>query len=422
MELRRLPTSLAELRRVAMELEGDHARILHPRYACPEFRLDGETRPVPLYLSLSAHVRAFEVRLVYGGKTVVSERHERPFAKAEVLTEIQTLSGKQQILRVDAPDWTEALQGEPRPLHLALHVSTLLPDGHHPLVRCPKSLVILPDSEAPLFAVMSDFHFLDAKIRWHDRHTTTHALAVKAVRQAREQGVQFILGAGDLASYVFLYARSFPRARRFFRHECPLPNALIPGNHDGYILGRNGAAWLDGQRIWRRLFGPTHYSFAIGNLRYIGLNSYDWPHRDRNLLNLRGALRGQFNQAGRVGSEQMRWLEEELDAARERGEEILIFVHHNPLHVRMHRANGKTWRGGWEGPERIEMLEMLHRARVRAIFSGHEHFEQSEFYKDVPVYTGASIGGVHDRGEFWGYRSVRVEPGRGLRIVSHRVF
>ncbi len=418
-----LPTTLDELRRAAVELEGTHARILYPRYASPTFVSEGERGKIPVYLSVANHVRSFEIRLVHGQTVISHFRHEKPFnyGEVEVLDEFHAEGDRMEIVRVYISLPSIEDSGGQLPCNLAIHVCTFLPDGHHPVTRCPKSVVILPDEEPVSFAVMSDFHFLDAKVRWHDRRTTAIALSRKAVRMASEGGAHFILGAGDIASYVFLYGRSFPVAQKFFRTECSLPTALVPGNHDGYILGTNGKAWLDGLRLWRQMFGPTYYSFKVGPFRFIGLNSYDWDSPKRNLLNISGALRGRFNQAGKVGAEQLRWFESELRLSKERGEAVYLFLHHNPLHRKFVRVIGKLQNGGWDGSEREEVVRLIREGGIRGVFSGHEHFEQYEEYAGIPFYTGASIGGVHDRGEFWGFRMIRAHTDGTAKIVSHRL-
>lgn len=422
-----LPTSLAELKRTAEEQRDPNSRILYPRFSCPAFVNRGSAEQPFLYLSLSREAAAFEIRLVHGHQTLVSEQHERPFAngEVEVLEEVRTRNGQpdHDLVRVPLPSCAGIDPGGITPYMLAIHVSALLKDGHHPIVRSPKSLVLMEPREDLTFSVMSDFHFHDAKVKIHDRRKTAIALSRKAMRLSRNLDNQFVLVAGDLASYVFLYSRCYPAAQTFFRNESPLPNCIVPGNHDGYILGTTETAWLDGLRIWRRRFGPTYHSFAIGNRRFIGLNSYDWKAEDRNLLKVSGAIRGRFNQAGKMGKEQLKWFEEELALSRERDEQIYVYVHHNPLHRRFKRATGKLHQfGGWQGSEREDVVRIIREGGVLAVFSGHEHFEQYEELDGIPFYTGASIGGVHDRGEFWGFRSVRLSDGTPPKVVSHRLF
>lgn len=421
-----LPTLLAELKRTAEEQRDPNARILYPRFSCPNFVERGSDERPWLYLSVSRDAEAFEIRMVHGHQTLVSEQHHRPFDgnAVEVLEEVPTANGlaTHDLVRVRLPSCASVDPGDDVPFLLAIHVSVLLKDGHHPVVRSPKSLVLLEPREEMSFAVMSDFHFHDAKVKWHDRRKTAISLSRKAMRLSKSLDNQFVLVAGDLASYVFLYSRCYPAAQAFFRNESPLPNCLVPGNHDGYILGTNETAWLDGLKIWRRRFGPTYHSFAIGNRRFIGLNSYDWKPEDRNLLKVSGAIRGRFNQAGKIGGEQLRWFEAELERSNARGEDIYVYLHHNPLHRQFKRATGKLHQfGGWHGSEREEVVKIIREGGVKAVFSGHEHFEQYEELAGIPFYTGASIGGVHDRGEFWGFRSVRLTNSAPPKVISHRL-
>ncbi len=156
---------------------------------------------------------------------------------------------------------------------------------------------------------------------------------------------------------------------------------LIPGNHDS-------------RRFIREVFpelvppgnGALTFSLAAGRWRLIGLDSH---------------VPGEV--PGRIESEQLDWLEEELTAHAL--QPTILFVHHPPVPV------GCAWLDeiGLQQPERlIEIISACE--QVRVVSAGHVHHEcegrigRAAFYttpstalqfrpgSDKPVYDTAAPG------------------------------
>jgi hypothetical protein len=133
--------------------------------------------------------------------------------------------------------------------------------------------------------------------------------------------------------------------RRFKNQLAPLgdiPFFPVPGNHD--VLGGNGRPNPQLERIYRETWGDLYYSFDYRNAHFVVL---DTDYR---------------TESGRIGTEQIQWLEEDLGKNRDK-DHIFVFFH-RPL------AN-------------LENRGALHRLfvqyGVRAVFYGHwHHYEYQE--------------------------------------------
>ena len=138
---------------------------------------------------------------------------------------------------------------------------------------------------------------------------------------------------------------------------------IIPGNHDD-------------RRLIREVFpelvsagdGPLTFSTAIGCWQLIGLDSHD-P--------------GEVS--GRIDSEQLRWLGEELASHSE--EPTILFIHHPPVSVEV------AWLDniGLQEPEGLREL-VTNSPQVKIVSAGHVHHEFAGRLGHAVVYTTPSTG------------------------------
>ncbi len=136
---------------------------------------------------------------------------------------------------------------------------------------------------------------------------------------------------------------------------------VVPGNHDHRELCR--AAFADRFVAGR----PTlNFDDVCGDTRLLGLDSL-W----------RGRV------VGRLGKEQLRWLETALASA---DLPVLVFVHHPPVRV------GCWWLDKDILRDRAALAAIVHRSpvRVEAIFTGHVHQQLLGQLEGVPVHTTPS--------------------------------
>jgi 3',5'-cyclic-AMP phosphodiesterase len=122
---------------------------------------------------------------------------------------------------------------------------------------------------------------------------------------------------------------------------------------------------------------------------------------------------------GRLGTEQLAWLQQELPRVRT---PIVAFVHHPPIRV------GCWWLDKDRLRDREALGELLGTARVLALFCGHVHQEHCGWFGGLPVFTTPSTAYQFPVAGFWphkadrspAYRIIDLEPdGRSLttRVV-----
>jgi len=137
----------------------------------------------------------------------------------------------------------------------------------------------------------------------------------KALEQINIEKPEFAVFTGDFifgASY-FLRDQGSPWGittedeyeQMWFYEETmklDVPVYLGLGNHDSFAEGGN-AAHEDWFENWRRMYGPTYYSWDYGAYHFQMLNPQDWPVKDRTLSDYGVSIqsdkyKGQFRGGG----------------------------------------------------------------------------------------------------------------------------
>lgn len=195
---------------------------------------------------------------------------------------------------------------------------------------------------------------------------------------------EVVLGTGDYVDG----ARTWDAARKqwsdFFVALRPLQKygpvsfGAAVGNHD--LSGGMG-------NLWTQLLGSRYYSFDIGKAHFIILDTE------------------QPGQVGRIDGQQWDWLCRDLTAAQACP---LIFVAlHEPLFpVSVHRGSSLD-----KYPKYRDRLHMLFaRAKVNAVFAGHEHLYNHQKLDGVNYFItaggGAPLYAEAARGGFYHYLKV----------------
>jgi Icc protein len=172
---------------------------------------------------------------------------------------------------------------------------------------------------------------------------------------------------------------------------------VLPGNHDSRPLLRESFGDLLGPEP-----GCANFLVELGGWTLLGLDSL----RPRRVY-------------GRLGCDQLAWLERELPRVRT---PVVAFVHHPPIRV------GCWWLDKDLLRDREELGKVLGRARVLALFCGHVHQEHCGLFGELPVFTTPSTAYQFPPAGFWphkadrapAYRVIDLDPeGRSLvtRVV-----
>lgn len=141
-----------------------------------------------------------------------------------------------------------------------------------------------------------------------------------------------------------------------FVNKLEMPFFFVPGNHDltNPVM----------EQIWRKRFGPTHYSFVYKDVLFMALNSEDQT---------RGAGRGS------ISKPQLDWIKQTLESHREVKWTFLFM--HQPL-----------WAQGTD-PVHWFDVEKLLADRRHTVFVGHRHHYTRFERNNSQYYMLATTGG-----------------------------
>lgn len=304
----------------------------------------------------------------------------------------------------------------------------------------PHAVAILEDEDDDFtFITLSDIHvhergnssLLSRQTNRGISDTGEPLFFYRAIEQVNLIRPDFVLVLGDFIRGQRRPGELEREYERFYRAllELEVPAFLLPGNHDQYVNGIDGARWFEEN------LGPLYYSFDVGGCHFTCLDSYQWPEDDRVVMNKLFFMeprkwQGQLLDAPAgegysVPGAQLSWLEEDL-ASHEDATAGIVAMHHDPF-----IPEGKgfsfinvNYRGiyhaGGGGGGRRELLDLFARFRVDHVFGGHLHTDAvgSLSWRDgegKTVYCCQTCvyfdeGGWSDH--YPGYRLVRVEDGR----------
>ncbi|MCX5751858.1 MAG: metallophosphoesterase [Candidatus Saganbacteria bacterium] len=174
----------------------------------------------------------------------------------------------------------------------------------------------------------------------------------------------------------------------------------VPGNHD--LQG------VLGSKLFSDTFNQKdpYFSFGYKRATFIVLNT-ELPSYE-----------------GQIGPDQLKWLEAQLEQAKG-GRSVFVFMH-RPLFsnvpVNTFEAISIVEQNFSSETNRKEVIDMLARYKVNAVFAGHEHlyYKEDESFQlgteeafNVPFYTlggaGVPLQTTPDKGGFYHYLLVNVK-------------
>ena len=177
---------------------------------------------------------------------------------------------------------------------------------------------------------LGDLHMTKAGKRNH----LDLAKIVDEINTAFSQSVSFVFLPGDIADDGSRAAYAVVRGEI---DRLKLPWCAIVGDHD--VHEKSFSNFLDA------MAERTHYSFAVGKVRFVAMNAFDV------------ADPGSFV----VNEEQLAWAKEVLQTATNAGETRVLLLHCYPSDL---KAGGD------------ELMEMVRRFDVALIDMGHTHYNE----------------------------------------------
>lgn len=224
------------------------------------------------------------------------------------------------------------------------------------------SFKVSPPTAEPQTSDKSVFKFLILS----DSHSDNENLR-KAITLAKQRypDIQFIIGLGD---YTEVGTLDELRSAKVELDLSGLRYFLLVGDHD---LWDARDKQTDPVINFKQVFGLTYQAFTFNNFKFILLYNSD-------------------NYIG-IDSEQMKWLEGELEKAKQEKSEILVFVHEPLYHPSSDHVMGRVEKDLKQQAERI--IFKFKDYSVKKIFAGDIHYF-SEYNEPKTNLAMATIGAV----------------------------
>lgn len=206
---------------------------------------------------------------------------------------------------------------------------------------------------------------------------------------AKADGANLILHVGDLVG------NCAPLDFDWFLEELEeaelaVPLCTVPGNHDGFTEESDPQLR---NRLYSRSFGPRRYWFAYANALFVAFD----------------------NTGKRVEDEDLQWLDETLGRLRRQFEACFVYAHRPPI------EQGSKYEPNIEHGK-VELLRVLAKHRISALFAGHIHDFVEQTVEGIPVFVTGGSGGRPERpGIPFHYILCHVEPGGAFRVEKREV-
>lgn len=217
----------------------------------------------------------------------------------------------------------------------------------------------------------------------------------RAITAANRLRPRFVVMGGDMIDEQESQAQYDALMSITSELDDDIPMYWVPGNHD--IAPDALVPTPASIALYRDAFGPDHYAFEVGHIRFIVLNT---------------TVIDQPDAAGDALDEQFEFLGKEIDRLLEDDKSGVVFGHH-PLFV----ADPDEENTYWNLPidRRRLLLGEFHRGRIRQAFAGHWHRNSIARDGEFEMVTSGPVGyplGADPSG-------IRVVEVAGTRIV-HR--
>lgn len=227
-------------------------------------------------------------------------------------------------------------------LSLVLLAGANLKPSDNPPPASP-TLTPAPTSSLYTFAVISDIHSDLKSLQ-------------KALDKARDDGIGFIVAAGDLTTVGG--TAEFKKVRAIL-DKSNIPYYVIPGNHDLWSKG--------GVANFVEVFGPDFQSFQKGKVKFILINNGD-------------GLRG-------LEERQQNWLDQELVDCLKLY--CLVFAHMPLNHPYLTHVMGED--SPAVAGQAVELVRQLADYQVKKLFAGHIHYFSSYELGGLGTHTDGAI-------------------------------
>lgn len=198
------------------------------------------------------------------------------------------------------------------------------------------------------------------------------------VREAVENGAQYILIAGDLTNKgTAEQHKKFAAHLEKLQQENGVPVFVVPGNHDYYSMAQEGVEF----------FRETYYNLGFAQSYAQDKNTCSYAvDLDDNytLLCIDSNLPGKTRDG--ITDELYSWIFEQAAAAKQRGKNVIAMMHHPimshfPMHEFLTAFVVENWRS---------VCSKFADAGIKYVFTGHKHVS------DIAMRTSAKGNEIYD--------------------------
>ncbi|MGY5355889.1 calcineurin-like phosphoesterase C-terminal domain-containing protein [Wenyingzhuangia sp. IMCC45467] len=241
--------------------------------------------------------------------------------------------------------------------------------------RLSSNKTIVEQKDFSLIKIDNQKHVVISMADWHlaNRNNDVDQYTGKVLPDVNEtidrykaDGTKvYVLTLGDLTWDLYWYSNNFGLNEYLsYMNMLNAPVFNLIGNHDYDPYYAND--W-EAENKYREVLGPTYYSFNLGDIHYVVLDDVEY-------INTGGAIGtvGSRNYNYNVNSNQLKWLQKDLNAISDKSTPIVLAMH-TPLYKRPKLdANGNQTDEIYlhNGSELIELLKPFSKVHV---LSGHLH-------------------------------------------------
>lgn len=214
---------------------------------------------------------------------------------------------------------------------------------------------------------------------WNEHVRNEAAFGADTLERALETAgeADFVVHSGDVVEIAEVedeWVDLFAQSEEAFLQQ---PLAIAPGNHDEFALDWNDDPFtkkfnehVNVPAENDAIDGGSYYSFGYNNAHFVVINTNDNKESDDN----------PDGQA--IGEEQLEWIEQDIQEARENGAEWIILNYHKPIYSRSYHS----LQDDDVQLVREEFMELIDTLDVDLALQGHDHvISQTEPLNFVPT-------------------------------------
>lgn len=244
-------------------------------------------------------------------------------------------------------------------------------------------------------------HYTDTQNAfWNENVRNEAAFGANTLMNALETAgdADFVLHTGDVVETAEVedeWVDLFEQSRPYFMQSAM---AVASGNHDEYALN-----YGDDQLTEKfnehvnvpvtndKIDGGSYYSFDYNGVHFVTLNTNDNKESDDN------------PEGKAIGEEQMQWLREDVEQARENGAEWIVLNYHKPLYSKSYHSLQD------EDVQKVreELTALIDELDIDLALQGHDHvISRTHSLTHVPTDENFSNAEVEDVNTFVGENGV----------------